>query len=181
MSWGYDDEGGRRADDEFPRLSAGSWMRKARRNPGNALPGGSELSVARYPVTTAGKRTLRFFPSTMSVHRATVPPSFEPGAAPDTQQHSQYASLARPLLVAASHSLQNDSQPCYDPLLAVCSSGPGNISWGVVDIETLLFASYKPALQLDPSFNLPSTTRQQQNWRELLELKTSNPLEPYLS
>ncbi|KAJ7061075.1 hypothetical protein C8F01DRAFT_1369345 [Mycena amicta] len=95
----------------------------------------------------------------MSVHRATVPPSFEPGAAPDTQQHSQYASLARPLLVAASHSLQNDSQPCYDPLLAVCSSGPGNISWGVVDIETLLFASYEAALQLDPSRPAPPPTQ----------------------
>ncbi|KAJ7051574.1 hypothetical protein C8F01DRAFT_1376692, partial [Mycena amicta] len=38
-------------------------------------------------------------------HRTTVPPSFEPGAAPDDRELSPYASFARPLSVAASQSL----------------------------------------------------------------------------
>ncbi|KAJ7051578.1 hypothetical protein C8F01DRAFT_1376695 [Mycena amicta] len=97
----------------------------------------------------------------MSIHRTTVPPSFEPGAAPDHQQLSPYASFTRPLFVAASHGLQNDSQPCYDPLLAVCSPGQGNSFSDVLAVvsrreaELLQFARLvKPTF---PSLRLLST------------------------
>ncbi|KAJ7061965.1 hypothetical protein C8F01DRAFT_1082564 [Mycena amicta] len=85
----------------------------------------------------------------MAIHRTTVPPAFEPGAAPDDRQLSPYAFFARPLLVAASHSLQNDSHPCYDPLLAVCSPGQGNSFSDVLAVvsrreaEALQFATFQ--------------------------------------
>ncbi|KAJ7064582.1 hypothetical protein C8F01DRAFT_1366886 [Mycena amicta] len=81
----------------------------------------------------------------MLIHRSTVPPSFERGAAPDDQQLSPYASFARPLLVAASHNLQNDSQPCYNPLLAVYSSGQGNSfsDLRVSRLESETFATFR--------------------------------------
>ncbi|KAJ7055426.1 hypothetical protein C8F01DRAFT_1373588, partial [Mycena amicta] len=85
----------------------------------------------------------------MAIHRTTVPPAFEPGAAPDDRQLSPYAFFARPLLVAASHSLQNDSHPCYDPLLAICSSSQGNDAWDVFaavsrgETEALQFATFQ--------------------------------------
>ncbi|KAJ7051569.1 hypothetical protein C8F01DRAFT_1376689 [Mycena amicta] len=86
-------------------------------------------AVSGFPYPVSADKRGKTDSASRPIHHVdspTVPPSFEPGAAPDRQQLSPYASLARPLLVAASHSLQNDSQPCYDPLLAVCSPGQGN-------------------------------------------------------
>ncbi|KAJ7059825.1 hypothetical protein C8F01DRAFT_1084289 [Mycena amicta] len=180
MGWGYEDEGGRRARWLAPTLSPGTWLRKARRNRDNTLPVFLRAFRIKLPGDNRGKTDSASFPPTMSIHRTTVLPAFEPGAAPDHRQLSPYAFFARPLFVAASHSLQNDSRPCYDPLLAVCTPGQGNSFSDVLalvsrrEAEALQFATFQAHF-----FQIYDLQRRSNDVRSVALIPPPFPLHPF--